>query len=1387
MFGRLGWYSHVLRVTRSTLLLWSVILWMPPLLPAQISVKITSPEGSDFDYFGESVSIDGDYAVIGSWLEDNDNGKDAGAARVYRRAGPGWEEEAVLLPADGEAGDQFGFSVYINGDYAFVGAPRDDNENGPFAGAVYMYKRSGTDWVETGRLIAPDGELEDRFGAAISSRGDRLIVGAPGASLGRGAAYVFHEVEGQWTFVNAVTGANGRVGDQFGSVVAIDGEYAIVGAGLHDHEGLSDAGNAYIYVFNGATWVEQTALGSPDAIPTGEFGRSVALTGPYAFVGAPGEDLAGDREIGAVYVYERNGTSWTQRAKLTAFDGEPGDAFGSSLSALGSYAVIGSRWHRNNQGEKSGAAYLFRLDNSVWVSEARLLAADGAVGDQFGSAVGFSNEQVIVGARWDDNEMGQDAGAAYIFPVGGSGVPSLLASVSSLDFGAEAIGEDQDLTLTVANNGTADLNIASVRIEGSDAVHYRLVTGGSGALLAPLASIDVAIEFRPQSPGVKTATLVIESNSPVSPDRIPLLGEGVEGLQPGVAQLLASRGDVATFFGSTVAVHGDFAIVGAEGQSSEEPGAAYIFRRTGEGWVQQSRLTALDGQPGDRFGSAVSISNTHALIGAWNHSDARGAAYVFIRSGSAWIEQAKLTASDGLPGDHFGRSVAIDGEFGVVGSWQDDNERGSGAGAAYVYRQSGVNWSQQVKLLAPDGEQGDRFGSAVEVEGNRVVVGAANGGFFGEGTAYVFSWQDPVWEPDGTLVPSDAGLSDGFGTTVAIEGDLAVVGAPIHDQSAAIDEGAAYVFQRALSGEWTLITKLEADDGSSGLMFGSSVALQGDEITVGAPGADNQRGAVYVFERSGDQWNPQGKLVPPGGQDGEAFGQALGYTGLDLIVGAPENTNVNGTDAGIVYLYARGQSAFSFESTLLATDRVIQPLFGSAVAIHDNLAVVGAEGQADDPGAAYVYERTPGGWAQVEELAASDGEAGDLFGRSVAISDDYIAVGAPGSDHPQGIDAGAVYIYLRGSQGWSEQARLVSSSVAAQDSFGAAVAIGREVLAVGAPYDDSSLGEDAGRVFIFTPNGQTWMERASIVAQDGRSGDHFGNPLAIDNTTLVVGAPQSGLLGNGAVYAFEGAGNQWRQEAKLEASDAASGDALGVSVDIYDNFIIAGASRHNNAKGAAYVFRRISGIWNSEEESKIESVDGDSNDLFGSAVALSEEYALVGAPLALNGLGAAYLFEREGSSTWLQQNRLQPGDEGGDLFGQDLDLEGTHALIGARFDSNGNGIEAGSVYLVSLDGTVSIVNNEDPISVPDHARLGQNYPNPARRSTVIPFSLVHPGRVRLAVFDLLGRQVAEVLDETRAAGSHAIPLDTAGWSSGTYFYRLETETGWQSRSLVVVK
>jgi len=268
-------------------------------------------------------------------------------------------------------------------------------------------------------------------------------------------------------------------------------------------------------------------------------------------------------------------------------------------------------------------------------------------------------------------------------------------------------------------------------------------------------------------------------------------------------------------------------------------GAAYVFVRNGTTWTQQQKLTASDGVLYDHFGISVAISGNTVVVGAGGW----GAAYIFVRSGTTWTQQQKLIASDGAVGDLFGDSVAISWDTVVVGA-PSPYYPYPGQGAAYVFVRSGTTWTQQQKLTASDSEPYDQFGASVAISGDTVVVGRPDYGAMG--AAYVFVRSGTTWTQQQKLTASDGKVYDFLGYTIAISGNTMVIGAPISNIGANTYQGAAYVFARSGT-TWTQQQKLTASDGGFNHWFGTSVAISADKVVVGAIGVDYGSGAAYVF------------------------------------------------------------------------------------------------------------------------------------------------------------------------------------------------------------------------------------------------------------------------------------------------------------------------------------------------------------------------------------------------------------------------------------------------------------------------------------------------------------------------------------------------------------
>jgi fibronectin type 3 domain-containing protein len=400
------------------------------------------------------------------------------------------------------------------------------------------------------------------------------------------------------------------------------------------------------------------------------------------------------------------------------------------------------------------------------------------------------------------------------------------------------------------------------------------------------------------------------------------------------------------------------------------------------------KLLAEDGTGGEQLGSSVSISADLAVIGAPGDDDKgtlSGSAYIYRRGGDgSWTQEQKLLAADGIDGDSFGLAVAISGDLALVGAPRDD-DHGDQSGSAYVFRRGGDgSWTQEKKLLADDGAVSDWFGSAVAISGDLALVGAPDDDDQGDlsGSAYVFRrGGDGSWTQEQKLLAADGADSTGFGHAVAISGDLAVVGAFKNDPNAA--SGSAYLFHRGGDGSWTQEQKLLADDGTVSDWFGFAVAISGDLAVVGAA-HDLERGifagAAYVFRRGGDgSWTQEQKLLAADGVAFDFFGIAVSVSGNLAIVGAYADRD-KGPLSGSAYIFRRGGDGnWTQEQKLLAPDGADSDYFGNAVSISGDLAVIGAYGD-DESGSAYIRDLKTA-------VAASDGTYGGRI--SVTWVDDF--------------------------------------------------------------------------------------------------------------------------------------------------------------------------------------------------------------------------------------------------------------------------------------------------------------------------------------------------------------------------------------------------------------
>ncbi len=386
---------------------------------------------------------------------------------------------------------------------------------------------------------------------------------------------------------------------------------------------------------------------------------------------------------------------------------------------------------------------------------------------------------------------------------------------------------------------------------------------------------------------------------------------------------------------------------------------------------EEAKLLATDGNihTADNFGASIAVGLETVLVGAWGSHEA-GGAYVFALIDGEWIEQAAFIPEDGDGLDYFGWSVSIskDGDTALIGSiWND--EIAQDAGSAYVFVRENDVWTFQTKFLASDGQAFDDFGISVALsdDGNTAFVGARehDTSEFDAGAVYVFVRDEvDVWSLHSKLISSDAGRADWFGTSVAIDGTTALIG-----------------------------------------------AFKNDEV-------DLNTGAAYIFELIDDQWVEQQKLIDPDGNRFDNFGHAVSLDGDVALIGA-YRSNAAGTNSGAAYIFERSDGVWSEQALLVASDGAEEDWFGFSVSVSGGTAVVGAV--SADPlgtgsGAAYVFTRSDGAWTEQEKILAGDGSSRDLFGYSVSVYEDTAGFGADGDD-VFGDFTGSAYIFDLGCAG----------------------------------------------------------------------------------------------------------------------------------------------------------------------------------------------------------------------------------------------------------------------------------------------------------------------------------------------------------------------------------
>jgi hypothetical protein len=837
--------------------------------------------------------------------------------------------------------------------------------------------------------------------------------------------------------------------DEFGYAIAVSGDYAVIGALGEDEDAgggntLSSSGAAYILHKINGKWKQIRKISPSVRDVYYHFGWSVSISGDYAIVSANMEELTGSGgeklpQAGAAYIFKKNQggeDNWGEIKRITASKPEFYDNFGSSVSISGEYVVVGAYLASKNASEaveisSAGGAYVFKKNQGGtdnWGQIKKLVASDRAENDQFGTAVAISGENIIVGSPFDDltgpgNTVVKDAGSAYIFAKNQGGSDNwgqvkkiIMPNLTKETHWGGSVSIDGDLTL----------------------IGY---TDYSGVYTYP----EAAYIFDKNTGGANNWGLVKE--------------------------LVASQPFDGDEFGFSVSIKGDYAIVGARVEKEDAndqntikaAGSAYIFKRNQGGannWGRVKKITASDRAYGALFGHAVAIDGETALASAWqeklddkgnNSFDYAGAVYIFdLNQGGAgnWGFVKKSVIGEITPEDNFGYSVAISGNYAVVGSPYEDEDRYGryslpDAGAAYIFFNNSGTWVQVRKLSPTTRAPQDHFGASVAINGQYIIVGAPQndtdmieeGYLENAGAAYIFfinQGEEGNWGQVKKVVASNRHANDFFGQSVAMSANVAAVGSPNTDgESGNNNYGSAYVYAKDLGGadNWGQTQELVADVRIGDANFGESVSVDGHELIIGAPGdAYNFRGqftlatgAAYVFKKYDLQkanWTMLQKIYASTPAYNDRFGHSVSMSNGYAIVGAynksQNSSNSNYiSDAGAAYIYKRDQGGadnWGLVKMITATTRWENDHFGKSVSISGQFAIVGApmsdlniieEGYSENAGATYIFRKDLGGadnWGQVQKITPTSRRGASEFGSAVAISELYAIIGSPLDD-----------------------------------------------------------------------------------------------------------------------------------------------------------------------------------------------------------------------------------------------------------------------------------------------------------------------------------------------------------------------------------------------------
>lgn len=1166
----------------------------------------------------------------------SDGADDSGAVFVFRNDNGSWVEESYIKPTNTGAGDQFGNSIAVSGNYLLVGAPQEDssaigvtlgtslptdNINGT-SGASYLFERSGDNWIQTAYIKRPTNSSTTQFGFSVDIDETVMAIGAStersdfntisnlpndtsantnGTSVG--AVFVYEKLSGNWTQTAFIKAANATDTYNFGYTVKVEGDtlavhqtdssdYAAIinGSGTDTDSSLVNAGSVYIYRKVNGLWQQEAYIKPSYPIAGGYFGRHI--------------DLSGDRLVASSPFEDSNATGITN---------------GSSSSADTSF-------------NGAGAAFVYKRTGSSWAQEAYIKSLVNS-SQNFGRSVSLHGNTLAIGARELDSNVTGITNNAY-WPANGGITSSGGVAVYSFESGAWQ--QKSFLRPEISQNG--DLFGSNVLLAGDrifvaatgDDSNQASITNGIGYSMDDSATDSGAIYVYRDIGNLFDPKLI----SAVSPDTSSIDVSWSENTGRGVAYELRYA------LGVTAPTDCDSGLVGYAG-----PNATATVTSLTEGAAYSFRLCSVD----------ASAAKSRGIVFRRSVMDSTVPTIVSITRAdpsptSASSVDFTLTMSEKVTGLQVSAFTIEDlGNTGISGTVSSI----TGTGPVYTVTVSPISGAGEFRLDLTD------------TTGIRDVNLNGLASTFTTGETYV----KEGWYQEAYIKPSNAiaGMQFGFGyESVALDDDTLAVGLQTDstdgntiingtgslNNTNATNSGAVFVYKR--TGDlWAQEAYIKAVNSDAGDFFGGNLDLDKDTLVVaaleedgGVTGVSNGSsasatdtvtgaGAVYVYKRSGNTWIQEAYLKPSVVQALDRHGRSVSVSGNLIAVGT------NNDDS--------------------ATTEIV---YGTDIPTDDSIV---------NPGAVFVYSRTGNLWKQAAYIKAANTGDSDNFGTNVRIHNDTIAVSSPresssdisitngetASANNSALDSGAVYVYRNSDTGWKQEAYVKAANADIDDRI-RYIALSSDRLVVCSTNEDSTdagiingtgtsgsnAGTSNGAVYVYKRTGTTWAQEAYIKPLEITDSMQFGTSLDLDGSTLVVGASSEDSDENavvngayasssiaasqsGAAYVYHHNGAAWEQIAFLKASNAETNDRFGQAVSVSGDTIAVTSYGEDNDQnsitngptvtesstvadiGALYVFRNKGRLFEPSQPSYVSNIDGTIEITWGGNVGIGETFKVV--------------------------------------------------------------------------------------------------------------------------------------------------------------------------------